>query len=166
VRPESIRQFEYFYLASIALAVLNIALSYGQASFTISYLFGSAGRIPGMSTAIAAIFAASAGIGLLFAFLIPMTLWYLAARRASQTARWIIVALGALSAVRLLLLLFVLGWLIVSKFPVEGWVWYSMMIGIVSETLHMAAIYFLFPADSREWFDRGRSPARTQDIFS
>ncbi|HEY0116451.1 MAG TPA: hypothetical protein VGB54_12095 [Allosphingosinicella sp.] len=165
VRPDSIRQFEYFYLGSIALAVVNLILTYSQVNGALSSAraFDAPAAVANVASAF---MVGSLLIGILFALIIPLTLWYFAARRASQTARWIAVVLGALSAIRLLVLIVVLGWLIVSRAPVVQWMWYNMLIGIVSETLHMAAIYFLFPADAREWFSRGHSTARHQDIFS
>ena len=164
MRPKSVRRFELFYLGSIAVAVVNLALSYGQVGSSLSSLAGTAESLPGVGTTIASLFAVSAMMGLLFALIIPMTLWYLAARRGSQTARWLIVALGVLSAIHLLFLILIVGF--ATSAGLAGWMWYGMMLGVVSETLHMIAIYFLFPQDAREWFDRGRSPARTQDIFS
>jgi len=150
VRPESIRQFEYFYLGSIALAVINLALAATETATTFTSMSG----LPNMAEP-----GAQTGLGL--------ALRYFAARKASEVARWLIVGLGVLSAFRLLFLIVMLGFLIVTHAPTPGIIWWTLMIGIVSETLHMAAIAFLFPADAREWFARrGIGIREHEEIFS
>ena len=168
MRPESIRQFEYFYLGSIALAVINLALAATETATTFTSMSGLPNMAePGAQTGLGLALIGFGLLALLFAAIIPITLWYLAARKASEVARWLIVGLGVLSALRLLFLIVMLGFLIVTHAPTPGIIWWTLMIGIVSETLHMAAIAFLFPADAREWFARrGIGIREHEEIFS
>ena len=168
MRPESIRQFEYFYLGSIAVAVANLLFQLSQLGSAYMGLgaFGGLERTTGGApTALLLVLIVVASV--LIAAVIPLVLWYFATRRASQTAKWLIVVLGVFGAVRLLLILVMLGALIVSRMPTPDYVWLTMVLGFITELFHTAAIVFLFTREAREWFaSRGAGPAVHEDIFS
>ena len=167
MRPESIRQFEYFYLGSIGLAVANLLFQVSQMGTAYPGL-GTLGELPGTGSEGGVMLLAGTVIvvSLLVAAVIPLILWYFAARKASPVAKWLIVVLGAFGAIRLLLILFMLGVLVVSRAPTPDYIWLTMVIGFLTELLHMAAIAFLFFADSREWFARRGIGIRDhEDVF-
>ena len=168
MRPESIRQFDYFYLGSIGVAVANLLFQLSQIG--TAYLgLGTLGDLDqaGAGTAITIVTVLIVLVSVLLAAVIPLILWYFAARRASQVAKWLIVVLGGFGALRLILVLVLLGALIVTREPTPDYVWMTMVLSFVTELLHMAAIAFLFPRDAREWFASGGvGPAAHEDIFS
>lgn len=168
MRPESIRQFEYFYLGSIAVAVANLLFQLnqlGSAYIGLGAFGGLEATAGGAPTTLLFVLIVVASV--LLAAVIPLILWYFAARKASQTAKWLIVVLGAFGAIRLLLILVLLGALIVSRMPTPDYVWLTMVLGFITELFHMAAIVFLFPREAREWFASGGvGPAVHEDIFS
>ena len=165
MRPESIRQFDYFYLGAIALGVLSFFAGYARESSILSYVVGFRAELL-IDLVVTGSIRSSLVVGLLVTFIVPLALWYLVAHRANQTARWVVVAWGALAAVRLVFLLYLLGWLIVARFPIEGWVWYAMLFGLVGEMLHLGAVFFLFPEDASEWFLSRGATVRHEDVFS
>lgn len=165
MRPESIRQFEYFYLGSIGLAVANLLFQVSQMG-TASLGLGALGGLGEAGSGTMLLAGSVIAVSILVAAVIPLVLWYFAARKASPVAKWLIVVLGAFGAVRLLLILFMLGVLVVSRAPTPDAMWLTMVIGFLTELLHMAAIAFLFFADSREWFARRGIGIRDhEDVF-
>ncbi len=163
MRPESIRQFEYFYLCSIGVATLNIGLGLWASGRTLA--------APGLSSDMMGAGLMMAGLMMvlmvLVAIIIPLVLWYLAARRANEVAKWFIVAFGVLCAFHLLMILFMLGVLVVTGTPTPTLVWLSMMLSVVSEILGLGGVAFLFPRDARAFFaNRGVDLQEHGDIFA
>lgn len=168
MRPESIRQFEYFYLGSIAVAVANLLFQLSQIGTAYMGL-GALGGLgeAGSDTAATGLVVAVVVVSVLLAAVIPLVLWYFTARRANNVAKWMIVVLGVFGALRLLLILVMLGALIVSRMPTPDYVWLTMVLGFITELFHVAAIVFLFTREAREWFASGGvGPAVHEDIFS
>jgi hypothetical protein len=165
VRPESIRQFDYFYLGATAFGLLSFLAGYGRESSILTYAFGFQAELLVDLVVLGAI-RWSLLVGLLVTLVAPLALWYLTALRANQTTRWIVAAWGVLDALRLLFLLYLLGWLVVARFPVESWVWYAMLFGVVAEMLRLGAVFFLFPEDAGEWFLSRGLNVRHEDVFS
>ena len=168
MRPESIRQFDYFYLGSIGVAVANLLFQLNQLG-TAYVGLGSFGGLEGEAGGAPTIllFVVITVVSVLLAAVIPLILWYFAARRASQVAKWLIVVLRGFGALRPILVLVLLGALIVTRAPTPDYVWMTMVLSFATELLHMAAIAFLFPRDAREWFASGGvGPAAHEDIFS
>src|SRR5687768_5991079 len=95
MRPESIRQFEYFYLGSIAVAVANLLFQLSQIG-TVYMGLGALGGVgeAGSDAAATGLVVAVVVVSVLLAAAIPLVLWYFAARRASNVAKWLIVVLG------------------------------------------------------------------------
>jgi hypothetical protein len=168
MRPESIRQFDYFYLGSIAVAVANIIYQLSQLGPAFLGMGAFGGRETVEATALpVGLTIAIIVVSVTLAAVIPLVLWYFASRKASQVARWLVVVLGVFGGIRLLLVLFMLGALIVSGMPTPDYLWLTMLLTFFTELLHMAAIAFLFPREAREWFARGGTAmAAHEDIFS
>lgn len=149
MRPPSILSFERWYLASIGVALLQQILGL----YIASSLFDR--TPPGLSPgAVTAIFAAGGVIGLLFYTGTPLVLWYLAARRRIEVAKWIILGLSVLSIANLLLAVVMLAFLpLTGPLALQP---YLLMIDTVAEALGALAIYFLLRPDATAWF-RGQS---------
>ena len=166
MRPKSIRTFERLYLASVAASVI-VAL----ASFVLTQsTFDTASPIEGvddpmLGTIFTATLILMGVFTLLFALIIPLVLWQLAAHRGSNVARWFIVALAVLSVLRMAGFLL---WLSVSPEVFGGGEPANLSIWVgffLYETLHFASIPFLFRADAAAWF-RTRGTRVEADVFS
>ena len=165
MRPDSIRQFDYFYGASIALGTLNVFAGLDQLNFGTRYVVGTSSDSL-TSFAITGGYGSSIWFGLLGVLVLPLAIWYFAGIRANRTARWVALVRAGLGALRLAFILYLLGWLIVTHVPVPTWFWYCLMFGVIGETLHLAAVYFLFPEDSNDWYLAGGPAApRPEEVF-
>ena len=93
------------------------------------------------------------GFGILgFGKAIPLLLWWLASRRASNVARWILAIFAALRLVRLLLLLP----LVVSlPLPLGNLPMLQMIGAVLIGAVQIAAVWFLFRPDAAAWFRHG-----------
>ena len=95
MRPKSIVLFERVYLLSIVVSIVAIALGWNQVSAMAAAQSGlPAGAQQGVLIG-----------AVVFAFLVPLLLLYFIARRASNVAKWIFVALTAYSLLSSLLAL-------------------------------------------------------------
>lgn len=83
-------------------------------------------------------------VSLVIGFGIQLTLWYFISRRASNTAKWILVVLTALSVLSLISLLLN---------PASGSASAPNPLGIVLYILNFAAIYCLFRQDAVTWLE-------------
>lgn len=137
--PGSIKKFEIFYLASLAVAALANVLSWD----TDAIMASPVGQRFGLG-----IVAGTALVSLL----IPLVLWYFAARRRSNIARWIITFFFAVQVSLLL-------WSLVRGFGLAGLLGGSGMVVFV---LRAISIRFLFGAEANEWF--GRKPAAATPV--
>lgn len=124
MRPQSINRFEQLYLASTAVGVINLFVNYRA-------IAERAGPVGGGAVMIGAVI----GWGIVFLF------WYFISRRASNVAKWILVAmtvLGLLGMIRLLDRLAEYGTL------------YAVLTSLTT-LLQLASIVFLFRRDAVEW---------------
>jgi len=137
MRPQSIVQFERLFLASIAVSVINFILGYGAAVAALQRdpHMQQLGLGGGFATAI---FAVGTGIYLL--------LWFLIARKAVNIAKWVLVALVALSVVSLLNSL-------AASFTLNV----TTVLGLVTYALEVAAVVYLFRGDAVAWL-KGSEP--------
>lgn len=130
-RPLSIVNFERCYLGALIVGAVNAALNWQR------YL-----EMPAVQQAQASIggwyLPATTGLG----FLIPLLLWYFAARRASVVAKWIVVVLFGLGAFGLLA-----GFLLGTMAAGLGGV-----LSVVAFVLNAVAVWLLFQPDARVWF--------------
>jgi hypothetical protein len=130
MRPASIVQFERLFLGALALDVVVDVLTWNAAMATSKAYPELAAIGPAMVIGIMAVGTALA-----------LLLWYLAARRASKVAKWLIAIWFVLSTVLLALSLFrgisfavpvVLGWL---AYLLRAW-----------------SVSYLFKPDADAWF--------------
>lgn len=130
-RPNSIVQFERFYLGALLLSVIATALSWNQITEKLAANPEAAALGPGFV-------AASAAVGLL----IGLVLWYFVARKASVVAKWIVVVFCALA---------VLGFVYVAATgQTPGGI--GGILGIARLVLSVIAVVFLFRPDAKAWF--------------
>ena len=166
MRPNSIIMFERLYLASLVVVVIQSIAAY----FVMQQAFGAmpAGGPPGMSGVFGGMMIGSILIGLIFSAGIPGLLCWLAARKRTEVAKWLLLAISVIS---------VMGWLAVvimtSLMPEQvardlagfaGWQGGLIALVGVGELLGVAALVFLFRRDATEWF-RSAGPSVNADVF-
>lgn len=130
-RPQSIVNFERFYLGAFLLGLINTLLSWRATQATLdasptAEMFGN-WFLP---------------LTILFSVAVTLLLWFFIARQGSAVAKWIatiFVAFGLIS------LLFTLS---AGTFPsgIGG------ILAIIATILQLIAVTFLFRADTRPWF--------------
>jgi uncharacterized membrane protein len=137
MRPVSIVRFEQAYLASIALWLLNLALGWKARLGSLENNPAFAGN-PQMGE-----LAQTMMIGTtVFMLILWLLLWYFTARRASEVAKWVVVALFGLSVVGLPFTL--------MSYPVVGVL--SVVLSVIAFALTAYAVWMLFRPDARAWF--------------
>ena len=167
MRPNSIIMFERLYLASLVVVVIQSIAAY----FFMREAFGqmpAAAEMPGMGGMFSGIMIGSIVIGLLFSVGIPLLLWWLAARKRVEVAKWLLLIVSVLS---------VLGWLanliMLLVMPeavardlasVAGWQAVLVAIDGVGEVLGVVALWYLFRPDATDWF-RSAGPSVNADVF-
>ena len=133
MRPKSIIIFDRLFLAVLALSLVNGALSYvafGQ-RFQSDPALASSGSFAGPLMI----------VSLAFGFGISLLLWFFISRRASDVAKWILVAFTAFG---------VLGVVQNLRQPMFSPGLLAATVGLTA--LQVAAVYFLFRPDARAWF--------------
>lgn len=127
MRPASIVRFEWLYLTSIALAAINSAILLSPAAGYAQ---------PGEASGLIGFVATSLAISLL--------LWFFVARRGSNTAKWLMIAL------------FLFGLTGLPAILAAGPPDLPAMLTVVTWALQAAAIWMLFRPDSAEWLSNGK----------
>ncbi|WP_373492201.1 hypothetical protein [Parasphingorhabdus sp.] len=143
MRPASIRKFEILFLASLLVGLIGTVMTWNA---TVTQFQAAAGGVE-LNPAILV------GI-LVVVYAINLLLWYLAAHRASNVAKWILV-------VFMLIGLIGLPAIFVGPMTVpEG-------IVLLSTVLQVIAVGFLFVAESKSWFSGNTAdePEVLQDTF-
>ena len=135
MRPESIRRFDLFYLAALALGALGFVLNYDAAVAQVEVQSAAAGLPLGSGFAMG-VFAFLLGIWLL--------LWFLVSRKRVGIAKWIIVLLFVID-------LFDLPGLLSGEMTV------LRIIPLLVLLLRAAAIFYLFHPDTKAWLTRDHS---------
>ncbi len=138
MRPQSIIMFERLFLASLAVSVVNFILGYGVAVETLQRDANIQQLGLGGGFAIA-LFAVGTGIYLL--------LWFLIAHKAINIAKWVLIALIALSVVSLATSL-------AGSFTLD----LTTGLGLATYILEVAAAVYLFREDAVAWL-KGKAPA-------
>lgn len=147
MQPASIKQFDRYFLGSLVLGLVNSVLSYQD---NIDMLRND----PAM---------AEAGFGsgfiitvTIFGFAIPVLLWFLIARRASNVAKWILVVLTVIGT------LFMIPTLaIVAEQGALG-----LVLVLVVTVLQIYAITLLFRSDAKAWLEsKGRVGLTDPTVF-
>lgn len=145
MKPASIRRFDLFYLASIALSIVTYVLSYDTMLASVQARTASAGVHLGAGTVVATM-VISIGISLL--------LWFLVSRSRMAVAKWIIV------------LFFVLGLTGIPGLISGAWTLLKTLSAL-NILLEAAAIYYLFQPDAKAWLaERHAAPASATETDS
>ena len=137
MRPQSIVRFELAYLGSVVLWLANLALGWKARLGTLESNPAFAGN-PQMAE-----LAQTMMIGTTVVMLVLwLLLWYFTARRASEVAKWVIVALFGLSVIGLPFTL--------MSYPVVGAL--STVLSLAAFALTAYSVWLLFRPDARAWF--------------
>lgn len=136
LRPVSIVWFERCYLGALVVGLLNTALSWNTTMAKMAENPGAEqmGSSFGATTLIA---------GTLIGIVISLVLWYFAARKRANVAKWIITVF------------FVIGLLgigasaVMRTFP-QG---IAGVLGVVGFVLNAIAVWQLFRPDAEAWFE-------------
>ena len=91
------------------------------------------------------------GVALGFGFALSILLWYFTARKASNIAKWIYVAVMGFGAVSTL----------TSLNDPTSPMGFALAISLVSTALTALSIFFLFRPDARVWFGKDAVDPRT-----
>lgn len=127
MRPNSIRMFDYLFLGSLALSVLNFLLSMGDAE---AQLAADPATAQFGSEALIGVFA--------FSMLISLLLWFFISRKASKIAKWILIVF---TVIGLLMLPASIGTLP----PV------ALVLTLAIAALQLAALFYLFKPDAKAY---------------
>ena len=133
MRPQSIELFEKVYLASIAVGLVNTALSWSQ--LTASVQQANAGNVVLGSGAMI--------VSIALGFVISLLLWFFIARRASNIAKWIYVVITAIGVFGLLSSL-------ANPLAPKG---LAMIGGLAATALQVFATWLLFKPDAAAWLE-------------
>jgi len=130
MRPESIRRFDLFFLASLALLVVGFVISFEAMVATVQAQAAARGLQfgTGFTAAVCALVLA-----------IDLLLWFLISRKGVSLAKWLLVLLFVVDLFGLPSL-------------VTGHLSAPKMVSLLRIALEAAAIGFLFPADAKAWF--------------
>jgi|TARA_R110001592_G_scaffold119238_2_gene322237 hypothetical protein len=129
MRPKSIILFERFFLGSLVIGVLNAILNWENDLQAIAANPSLANYGPGFIIFVS-----------LFVWAFGLLFWYLIARKASNTAKWIFVILFFIGLVTTPLTTLQNPTLIVA-------------ITLIMGAMQIYALYMLFRPDAKEWFD-------------
>lgn len=133
MKPRSIAYFERFYISSIALAIINMLISYGALRELAISKKGSPGGVIA---------------GVLITAVVGFVFYYFIARRASNTAKWILVAMTSIGILML-----------PSTYQQTIRVGSAYtFVSAICFVLQLLAVGVLFKKDAVQWFkDKGNS---------
>jgi hypothetical protein len=147
MRPRSIVLFDRLFLASIVLSLLQSFYSFSSARAELAA--DPAAAELGLGSGF---MAGSIGISVA----ISLLLWWLVAHRAGNIAKWILTVLSAIGVV-------MLPWTLAGP-GVDAVV---LTLTLAANAMVLAAIFFLFQQDARDWFtNKGRVGPTDPDVFS
>jgi hypothetical protein len=133
MRPQSIELFEKVYLGSIALGLVNTALSWGALTATLQNAGNAAVAMgPGLMI-----------MSIAISLVISVLLWFFIARRASNIAKWIYVVITAIGVFGVISSL-------ANPLAPKG---VTMIGGFVATGLQVFAAWLLFKPDSVAWLE-------------
>ncbi|MBN8501828.1 MAG: hypothetical protein J0M19_11820 [Sphingomonadales bacterium] len=147
MRPASIVTFDRFFLLSLAIGLVHSVIGF-QDSVAMLNADPNAAQLGFGSSFLM--------ITLVFSFAIPLLLWFLIARKASNVAKWILVVLtgigllGIVSAIATLL----------ERGPVTA------VLTLLTTGLQLYAILQLFKPDAKAWLEGRGGNSNDPDIFS
>lgn len=136
VRPVSIVWFERCYLGALVVGLLNTALTWNATMAKMA-------ENPGAAQMGASFGPATVIVGSLIGVAITLVLWYFAARKRANVARWIITVFFVLSVL-------MLGFAaLMHTFP-QG---IAGVLGVAGFVLNAIAVWQLFRPDAEAWFE-------------
>jgi len=131
MRPDSIRKFDLFYLASMAIGVASALMNFDSQVGALEARFAELGvNYPAEGFLLTAL-----GV----AFALNLLLWFLVAQMRLGFVKWIIMAF----------VLYSVGTTGVALSMGMGSV---SITGLLNVVLKVIAVSFLFRADAKEWF--------------
>lgn len=131
MRPDSIKKFDLFFLASIAIAVVQALMNYE----TMEAAVGAQLETAGLGSEMSAILPISLAVG----FALQLLLWFLISRLRLGWVRWVLLAFVAYRALSIPL-------------AVSSGVASLSITGVIAALLQIIALWFVFQPDAREWF--------------
>lgn len=133
MRPQSIELFEKVYLGSIALGLVNTALSWGALTASLQNAGNAAVTMgPGLMV-----------LSIVLSLVISLLLWFFIARRASNVAKWIYVVITAIGVFGVLSSL-------ANPLAPKG---LTMIGGMIATGLQVFAAWLLFKPDAVAWLE-------------
>lgn len=138
MRPKSIVIFDWLFLSALVLSLINGVLSYSA----IGLRFQSDPALAPMKSFAGPFLLVS----MVFGLAISLLLWFFISRRASDVAKWVLVAFTAFG---------ILGVVQNLRQPTFGTTILAATVALTA--LQVAAVFFLFRPDARAWFE-GTAP--------
>lgn len=132
VRPISIVWFERCYLGALVVGLLNTALSWNTTMAKMAD-----------NPQVAAYGPASVIVGTLLGIAMTLLLWYFAARKRANVAKWIITVFFVIG-------LLAIGFSVVMHTFPQG---LAGVLGVVGFVLNLIAVWELFRPDAEAWFE-------------
>ena len=131
MRPASIQTFEKFFLASLAIGLVNAALSYND-NMKMLAADPATAEMASATNFMLPVLVFSVGI-----------LWFLIARKASNVAKWVLVVLTALGLLMM----------IPTLVTLAGINMVSTVLTVAVNALQIYAIVQLFKPDAKAWLE-------------
>lgn len=134
MRPDSIRKFDLFYLAAVAISIASALLNFDTQVAGLGEQLSNSGLDMPAETFLL--------ISLGIAFAINMLLWFCVSRLRMGWVKWVILVFVIYSIVTL------------ASAMAMGLASLSIT-GVLTVLLKAIALSFLFRADAKEWFAKG-----------
>ncbi|WP_369026410.1 hypothetical protein [Qipengyuania sp. RANM35] len=136
MKPASVKKFDMLYLGSVAVGLVGVALNYGNIVDAANAEMAAQGLEATMGGGVIV-------VSLLFGVVISLALWFLVSVLRIEMVKWIIALFT--------------GWSVVSYIAsFDSRMDPSIISGLVSTVMTVAAIYFLFQPDAKAWFAEKR----------
>ena len=135
MKPASIKKFDLLYIGSIIVGLVGFALNYGAIVDQANAEMAAQG-VEGVGSGLIV-------ASLLFGIVISLALWFLVSILRIELVKWIIALFTA--------------WSVFSyAISFDPEIDLSIIFGLVSTVMTLAAIYFLFQPDAKAWFEEKR----------
>lgn len=131
MKPDSIRKFDIFFLASVAMSVASSLLNFDTQVEALKVAWEPQGLQDYAGTFVF--------VTLAVAFAVNMLLWYLASRFRQGWVKWVLI-------------FFIAYTLITTVAALNMGVGSVSITGAITILLKIVAVYFLFQTDAKEWF--------------
>ncbi|WP_052761853.1 hypothetical protein [Aurantiacibacter luteus] len=131
MRPDSIKKFDLFYLAAIAISVAQALLNYDSMKAALEAELVAADMAGQAGTMLA--------LGLAVGFGVSLLLWFLVSRARQGWARWVLLA-------------FVVYRVLSIPSALSSGLGSLSITGLIAALLQVIAMWFLFRPDARAWF--------------